>query len=219
MSKIHKHHKVFLAGLEFDFNEEEVFSLFTSLYNSIISVEIVKQGRGNKHNKGFGFMTLGDPIEVNHMLNQVFFYLRGRKFLVKEHKEGDELEQEKDMFYRRRLFIKNVAVSVDNQQLWEYFSRLVELEDAYLIKTSKFGERRRFQAQGKDKGKRKLQYGFLVLRNLADVSRILSKRYYCIDGFEAEVEKFDKKKHQITTKNKKKRRGGEGEGAITRNQH
>ena len=195
--------KVFLAGLEFNFTEKEVFMMFSSLYNSILSVKIVKQGRTKKQNKGFGFMEVGDPEEVKHMLGQVFFYLRGRRFLVKEHKEGDELDKEKEEFYKRRIFIKNVAVSVNNRKLWDFFSSMFELEDAYLIKTAKFGRRR---SKKHKSGEKELQYGFVVLKNIQDVDKIIRRKKFMIDGCLAEVEKFDKKKHQILKKDKNKQK-------------
>ena len=210
-------YKVFLAGLEFDFTEKEVYSMFSAQYSSILRVDIVKQGNKKGRNKGFGFMILTDPEEVKHMLGQVFFYLRGRKFLVKEHKEGDALQKEKDEFYKRRIFIKNVAVSVNNKKLWDFFSSMVELEDAYLIKTAKFSSRRRFK--GKEKGggsRKKLQYGFVVVKNLRDVDKIVAKRFFLIEGFRAEVQKFDKKKHQICA-NEKKRKKAKNQIKIEKN--
>ena len=184
-----KIHKVFLAGIDFEFSEREIYNYFCSIYRSIEEVDIVKQRKKRVLNKGFGFMTLWDSKEMDDMLKRVFFYYKGRRFLVKEYKKDDRLQKEKDSFNKRRVFIRNVEGSVTNRQLYDYFASIVELEDAFLIRNNKLSPNER-----RNQNQSRTQYGYLVVKHFQDVEFLLSEKFYLINNYYAKVEKFKRSK-------------------------
>ena len=201
-----KLHKVFLAGVSFDFKEQDLYDLFCKTYHSIVSIDLVKQKKNKRLNKGCGFMEILDPKELAHLLRTEKFYLKGREFSVKEYKSGEELQKSKEDLKRRRLFLRHVDKKVTNEHLRSFFGGLVELEDAYLVKTEKFNkfskERKRIKNRQKggkvvaEKAGRDLRHGYLVLVRSRDADKLLGKGVFVVNGCEVTVERFSQKKHE-----------------------
>ena len=204
----HQHqliHKVFLAGVAFDFTEKDLYQFFGPQYSSIQSIDLIKQKKNKRLNKGCGFMELTDAAEVADLLAREHFSFNGREFLVKEYKKGGDLEESKKDFIKRRLFIQNVHKKITNKQLRNFFGGLVNLEDAYLIKTDKFVKvgQEEAEQQRKQEGRQRarvcagndLQYGFILVKHASDVDTLLQKGPFVIRGLEVGIERYDPERH------------------------
>ena len=190
--------KVFLAGLALDFTKEELFDFFSYQYDSIVSIHLVKQThtRTKTANKGSGFMQLTDLAEVLDLLRREKFCLNGRNFLVKKFKEGAELEQFKKELVSRRIFVHKIGPTLTNQHLIRFFSRIVNIEDAYIINPERKEMLDRMEQQrGSYKGrkplsKKRFRYGYLVLKNAEDADYLLSVKSFRIKNSYVILEKY-----------------------------
>ena len=190
--------KVFLAGLSLDFTEDELFDFFSDQYDSIVSIQLVKQTYTTTKtpNKGSAFMKLTDLAEVMDLLRREKFSFKGRNFLAKKYKEGAELERFKKELASRRIFVHKIGPELTNEHLISFFSQIVDIEDAYIINperkdTQRVSQGRRFYHLGsKPLSKRRFRYGYLVLKHAEDAKYLLMRRTFHIKNSYVFLEKY-----------------------------
>ena len=189
--------KVFLAGLALDFTKEELFDFFQSQYDSVVSIQLVKQthARTKTVNKGSGFMQLTDLAEVLDLLRREKFCLNGRNFLVKKFKEGAELEKFKKELESRRIFIHKIGPELDSEDLLWFFSQIVEIEDAYIINPERKKEQDKMEGKWKHQNstlaKKRFRYGYLVLKFAEDAHYLFLRKTFRIKKSTVILEKYN----------------------------
>ena len=199
MEKNRQIYRVFLAGIATHYREKEVFDYFKAQYPSVIKVDLIKQKDDPESSKGFGFLELTSHKEQNPILKKANFILNGRKFTAKRHRKGRALRKHKEDMENRRLFVSNVDPTVTNAVLKSFFSRIVPLEDAYLIhierlNPSKFKQKDIHSGRLSDS-----KYGHLILRDPKDKEKLTKKKKFKIKSRIVFVKLFSSSKH-----NKKK---------------
>ena len=194
-----KIHKLFLTGLYSSFTDKEMLTFFKSSFKSIKKVDLVKQRKNKRFNQGCGFLELTDEEEVKTLLEQEYFFLRGRKFSVKPHRTGEELRKYKESLRKRRLFIHSVEKEITDIELKEYFQEVVPLEDAYLIRKG---------GKGRKMEQNKLLYGYIILKKAEDVEMVLERRVFKLKNSNIIVMAYDKNKHERYKLDKKETSDG-----------
>ena len=195
--------KVFLTGIATHYREEQLYNFFKPQYPSVIRVDLIKQKNDSGYSKGFGFMELASQKEQKQIIKEMYFYLNGRKFAAKEHKRGKALKEYKQEVGNMRLFISNVDPTVTNKELKQFFSKIVSVEDAYLIQKEKFSAESSKKAGGSKgrKGPRKTKYGYIVLMDEKDREMLVTTKKFKIKKRIAYVKAFDYSRHKKGGKN------------------
>ena len=192
--------RLFLAGLSFNFTEAQLYKFFKRSYKSLQRVILVDQKGDSGLNQGFGFADFSDPAEKAEVLRREFFVLDGRRFSAKPFKKGKQLQKFKNGVKNRRIFIHNVDWRVTNKQLMDFFGRLVQLEDAYLINRTEFDP----------SVSEKRKYGYLVLKREEDAQILFRRKSYLLGRSKILLKAYNSARH----KNWKQREGEEGEESV-----
>ena len=185
-----KVYKLFLAGIAYNFTDEQVLAFFSKRFNSVFNVDLVKQKGSSGLNRGCGFLELTSKEEMETILDTEFFYLKERRFSAKKYKKGKELKKYKKSLEKRRLFVHNVDSRTTNDELISFFSSLAPIENAYLI------DREIYSIQSSNgEINPNLRYGYVVMRKVKDAERLLKRKYFQIGDYEAILKKYDPVKH------------------------
>ena len=180
--------KVFLVGIGYNFTDALVHNFFARRYQSILRVDLVKQKKRPKFCKGSGFIELTDPEDLRHILATEEFRIKGRAIMAKEYKKGSELETFKKNVEKRRLFVHGLDPVLTDSDLRNYFSEVVELENAYIIDNSKFEKR---GGRKEEEGHLVPKYGFVTTKTVDGAEHLLRREHFQIGRFCARVEAFD----------------------------
>ena len=182
--------KVFLVGIGYNFTNKLVHNFFSRRYKSILRVDLVKQKKRPKFCKGSGFMELTDPRDLHHILATEEFWIKGRAAMAKEYKKGKELKNFKKDVEKRRLFLHGLDPRLTDSEVRDYFSGMVEVENAYVVDNSKFEK----NGVKKEEGYIVPKYGFITAKTVEGAEELLRRGCFQIGRFWAKVEPFNSAK-------------------------
>jgi hypothetical protein len=192
--------KIFLGGLAGNFTIHDLNGLFSSLnYRSITKIDLVRSKKDPKINAGYGFMLVQSQQEAKRILKTHQFKLKGRMFVAKAYKKGNDLEKFQDEVQKRRLFVHTIDPNMNNEDLKSFFGRIVDVEDGYIVKR---------------KGN-SFNIGYLMVRKVEDAWTLVKKKKFSFGScfcivlpYEKRLEAKEKKIQQYLQKNmrQKKRR-------------
>lgn len=180
--------KLFVVCLPGNANTGELTNILRS-YAQVSSVTIAWRTtpQGKKYSLGYGFIICPDHHNAQKLLNlsKRIKYL-SRSLIFKEFKTGSKLNIEKSEVYSRRIFVHNISLKTNNQDLGNFFSKYGPVETAYVV-----------EKPHADRG----LYGFVVFKHEEDAARVLSlPNCFPLNGHSVRIQKYFGKEFKIPPK-------------------
>lgn len=147
--------KVFLVGLNPKFKLPELLEYLKSQYSSVTSCTSKSSNKSGKIKTSIATVSLSSQKEASELLKKGFFVFRERKVHCKPYLTGFELQKFKNNVKRRRAFLHNISLRVDNQMLKRALEIYGEIEDAFVIKKE-------------SRGKVKKNIGYVIFKDVTD---------------------------------------------------
>lgn len=124
-------YKVFLGGLDTSIDEELIYNTLSG-YKSINHIEIPRKAKTGA-SLGIGVLHLNSETEYQKLIEFGSFRIGGRLVKAHEYLKGNKLAQHKKNLERRRIYIKDIPQSVDDELLKRKLSEFGCVLEAYRI--------------------------------------------------------------------------------------
>ena len=122
---------LFVGGIPAVLTEVDI-DLYFSKHCKVIKVRVMREKK-TLESKGFAFVTLADASSAHLMLQKVHI-IHGRKVDVQLASRKGEKKDWKDEQKKKRIFVSNLPVELENVELARCFSKYGEVRNAYIIK-------------------------------------------------------------------------------------
>ena len=162
-------YEIFVGGLEWKITNEDLLDYFSS-FGTVLHCAIQSWGSGMRKNKcrGFAFLTVADQATFNSIVSS--FHRIGSRWIECKPKlsEAGVLNLQKLDSLDRKIFVRGLRKSMNENALKCYFEQFGGVELAYIIKNHKNCKSRGF--------------GFVTFKNKEDKDRVLAIKELKIDG-------------------------------------
>lgn len=132
-------YKAFVIGLSHKTTKPITEDFFTSKFPSLKKVEIVKKNKKTGKIKGYGFLILSSRDEFNALIAKKTYQVLDRVLFVKPYFTGKELEKFKTEIEKKRVFLKPVPLTLNDDDLFRAMESFGKVEDAFVAKDIKKG--------------------------------------------------------------------------------
>jgi RNA recognition motif-containing protein len=152
-----KSYKLFVGGLPVRVDKDLIVAFF-STYGTVLSCKL-KKNQQTGRSLGFAYLNVKEKEACDRLLTEAVEF-QGRIIEVKpvwKKKElGDKLEEEK----RKKLFVSNLPLELNNEDLVSYFSGFGNVQNAFIIKDP-------------DTNRNK-NYGYVIFKEVEDLEQVFS---------------------------------------------
>lgn len=210
--------KICLVGVPVELTEEELLNHLKDLIPTPdFSLEL--QSKRNGKNFGWGVLTLECRSLYQTILKDRSFNIKGKNVFAKKFMDQDSLQEFKEKFNKRRLFLKGIPLSMNNEELRAIFGKFGDVEDAYLVKN--FKNRKPQKKKNNSRTNVKTSYGFVVFVEEEDAIKVKSLGMIKTQGFDIKIEGFRGKRLNKKPKEQKENKkkvdfGKKSKGQTTR---
>lgn len=177
--------KIFVGCLPCDTNTEEI-ALYFSKFCEISKFKV--KFRSNGVCTGYGeFRTNISEKGLTELLAQEHIY-KGRKLDCREYVKGPKLKSFLEDFTFRKIYVKGMPESTTDEELFEFFSQICQVEKAYIAN------------QVRKSGN---LFGFIVTENREGAQKLIELGQTQFKGYTLEISKCSSQKLESMKKKSK----------------
>lgn len=137
VSSTNKEFKAFVIGLSQKTSKQIIFEFFSKRFPSLKKVEMLKKNKKTGKIKGYGFLILSSKEEFERLISLKTFQVLDRVLFVKPYYKGEELRKFKESVEKKRIYIQEIPLELDDDQLLEALEVFGKVEDAFIARDVK----------------------------------------------------------------------------------
>lgn len=170
----------FVGSLPGTINEDTLWSYFTR-FGTPISLDIIRK-RDTKICRGYGFLVIELGVTDGYFLAFEHFF-QDRRLTIEPFIAGERLIKKKMDFDNRRLFVKNLSPSINQNDLISYFSNFGIVDNAYTAPNFEVGTNSLI--------------GCVHFAQAESIKTVLKQKHHYIKGYHVKCERFEKKGNEV----------------------
>lgn len=182
--------KVFLVGIPPSAKKWELNYFLSELFNGRNSFHLaLKRNKHNKKNSGCATLFLKEKTHYEQILSTEKLFFQDRHIIAKKFMKKNELKKSREDLKKRKVFVKGLPNSVTSLELFEFFERFGELEDAYIAGENSPNSSLFYSTS--------FNYGFLVFLQAEKATELIQRETINYNGFKLAVFPYRTKEEKI----------------------
>lgn len=174
---------LYVGGIPGHLSDEYILSYFKQ-YSPQAKLKVVRYPRRSPKCDIFGFLTI--PVDIMPLIQNQEHILANKKLIFEEHLSDEKSILIKNSLKRRRLFVRGIKKGITDQDLFEAFSCVGDLESAYIIKDQLNNKSRSF--------------GYVTFRDESVAFELADAGTFMCKGIKLFVHPFLKNSNMISSK-------------------
>lgn len=174
---------LYVGGIPGHLSDEYILSYFKQ-YSPQAKLKVVRYPTRSPKCDIFGFLTI--PVDIMPLIQNQEHILANKKLIFEEHLSDEKSILIKNSLKRRRLFVRGIKKGITDQDLFEAFSCVGDLESAYIIKDQLNNKSRSF--------------GYVTFRDESVAFELADAGTFMCKGIKLFVHPFLKNSNMISSK-------------------
>lgn len=169
--------KYFVGGVPSNVRQKELYDFFRQ-YGAVKRVTVFNSDK-NKKLFGFCFVKFKSVFGGELDLQNTEFVFQGRRLEIDNVIRRSSLKQSVQEKHSKRVFLQNVPLTFDRNDLMEIFSSFGPVANCFTVnRFSQSGDRETRKSQTESAS----NYGYVIFRNIKDAEDLLKRRFVDVNS-------------------------------------